>query len=216
MNRPDVGVSVPTDVCEVYDFHEANRVIDVWRELAVKAFDEDGKTSSFALMQALAYAAKAGAKVVNMSWGTETDSDFMRTAMQVAAGQGLILVAAAGNTPSGRPVYPAAYPAVLAVGGVTTDGQPWADSNHGDFVDLSASASATFPVGHDGPPGAYAGTSISSAVVANALARYLNKHPGTKAEVARAALVAALSPAPAGGYGQGILDAAALQRFLGP
>lgn len=42
MNRPDVGVSVPTDVCEVYDFHEANRVIDVGRELAVKAFDEAG------------------------------------------------------------------------------------------------------------------------------------------------------------------------------
>lgn len=42
MNRPDVGVTVPTDVCEVYDFHEANRVIDVGRELAAKAFDAEG------------------------------------------------------------------------------------------------------------------------------------------------------------------------------
>jgi hypothetical protein len=184
--------------------------------VSVRAFDEDGKTSNFAILQALAYAEKAGAKVVNMSWGSETDSDFMRTAMQVAASQGLLLVAAAGNTPSGKSVYPAAYPTVLAVGGVTTDGQPWENSNHGDFVDVSASASATFPIGNDGPPGAYVGTSISSAVVANALARYLNQHPGATAAAATAALQDALSPAPEGGYGKGVLDAAALQRFLAP
>ena len=182
--------------------------------VSIRAFDEDGKTSNFAIMQALAYAEKAGAKVVNMSWGSETDSDFMRTAMQVAANQGLILVAAAGNTPSGKSVYPAAYPTVLAVGGVTTDGRPWENSNHGDFVDVSASAS--FPIGNDGPPGAYVGTSISSAVVANALAQYMNRNPGATSAAALVALQAALSPAPEGGYGKGVLDAAALERFLAP
>lgn len=182
----------------------------------VRTFDEEGKTSNFALLQALAYAAKAGAKVVNMSWGSETDSDFMRTAMQVAADKGLLLVAAAGNAPTGNPVYPAAYPTVIAVGGVNADGQPWENSNHGDFVDLSAAAAATFPVGHNGPAGAYVGTSISSAVVANALAQYLNRHPGATAASAYAALQNALSPSPTTGYGKGVLDAAALRRFLKP
>jgi hypothetical protein len=189
---------------------------DLLPVVSVRTFDEEGKTSNFAILQALAYAAKAGAKVVNMSWGSETDSDFMRTAMQVAANQGLLLVAAAGNTPTGKSVYPAAYPTVIAVGGVTADGQPWKQSNHGDFVDLSASASATFPIGHNGPAGGYVGTSISSAVVANALAQYLNRNPGATAASAFAALKQALSPAPAGGYGNGILDAAALHRFLSP
>mgnify|MGYP003588286031 CR=1 FL=1 len=184
--------------------------------VSVRAFDENGKTSNFAILQALAYAAQAGAKVVNMSWGSETDSEFMRTAMQVAADKGLTLVAAAGNAPTGKPVYPAAYPVVIAVGGVDADGQPWTNSNHGDFVDLSASSSATFPVGHNGPAGDYVGTSISSAVVANALAQYLNRNPGATSAAARAALIQALSPAPAGGYGGGILDAAALRRFLNP
>ena len=184
--------------------------------VAIRAFDENGVTSNFAILQALAYAARAGARVVNMSWGSETDSDFMRTAMQRAADKGLTLVAAAGNAPTGNPVYPAAYSTVVAVGGVTADGQPWANSNHGDFVDLSASASATFPVGSDGSAGAYVGTSISSAVVANALAQYLNQHPGATSAAALAALRQALSPAPAGGYGAGILDAAALRRFLNP
>ena len=184
--------------------------------VAIRAFDENGVTSNFAILQALAYAARAGARVVNMSWGSETDSDFMRTAMQKAADRGLTLVAAAGNAPTGNPVYPAAYSTVVAVGGVTADGQPWANSNHGDFVDLSASASASFPVGNDGPAGAYVGTSISSAVVANALAQYLNQHPGATSAAALAALRQALSPAPAGGYGAGVLDAAALRRFLNP
>ncbi len=184
--------------------------------VSVRAFDEEGKTSNFAIIQALAYVAQAGAKVVNMSWGSETDSDFMRTAMQVAANQGLVLVAAAGNSPTGRPVYPAAYPNVIAVGGVTADGRPWANSNFGDFVAVSAPSTATLPVGHNGPPGAYAGTSISSAVVANALAQYLNRNPRATAGEAWTALQAALSPAPAGGYGGGILDAAALRRLLAP
>ena len=184
--------------------------------VSVRTFDEDGKTSSFAIMQALAYAAKAGAKVVNMSWGSDTDSQFMRTAMQVAANKGLLLVAAAGNEPSGKPVYPAAYPTVIAVGGITADGQPWNNSNHGDFVDLSAPAKATFPIGHNGPAGAYIGTSISSASVANALAQYLNRNPAATPASAFAALKKALSPAPAGGYGTGILDAAALRRFMNP
>ena len=134
----------------------------------------------------------------------------MRTAIQVAAQQGLILVAAAGNEPTGNAVYPAAYSDVIAVGGVGADGQPWGNSNHGAFVDLSAPASATLP------SGSYVGTSISSAAVANALAQYLNQRPGTTVAAARAALAAALSPAPAGGYGAGVLDAAALRRLLNP
>lgn len=178
--------------------------------VSVRAFDEDGKASDFALMQALAYAAKAGAKVVNMSWGSNVDSEFMHAAVRSATGQGLMLVAAAGNEPTGNAVYPAAYPEVIAVGGVGRDGQPWANSNHGDFVNLSASATATLPAG------SYVGTSISSAAVASALAQYLNRHPDATAAAARAALAAALSPAPAGGYGSGILDAAALQRLLNP
>ena len=175
----------------------------------VRTFDEEGKTSNFALLQALAYAAKAGAKVVNMSWGAETDSDFLRTSLQTAYDQGLILVASAGNEPTGKSIYPAAYSTVVAVAGVESDGQIWKNSNYGDFVDLSASATASLPSGN------YAGTSISSAVVANALAQYLNAHPGASRSDALSALESSLSPAPAAGYGKGVLDSAALRRFLG-
>ena len=167
-------------------------------------------------MQALAYAQQAGAKVVNMSWGSPTDSEFLRAAMQIAAGQGMVLVAAAGNEPTGQPVFPAAYPEVIAVGGVSADGQPWQESNHGDFVALSAPAFATLPTNTGGQQNRYVGTSIASAVVANALAQYLNQHPQAQPAEAWRTLQEALSPVPASGYGAGILDAAALQRLLRP
>ncbi len=183
--------------------------------VSVRAFDAEGKTSHFAILQALAYAAQAGARVVNLSWGTGTDSEFLRAAVQKAAARGLLLVAAAGNSPTGQPVYPAAYPEVLAVGAVSAAGAPWGESNHGEFVDLAAPYTAVLPVGHAGPPGRYAGTSISSAAVANALGRYFARHPGATAAAAQAALEQALSPAPAG-YGRGLLDAAALRRLLAP
>ena len=181
---------------------------DVLPLVSIRAFDDDGKTTSFAILQALAYAAKAGAKVVNMSWGSETDSEFLQSALQSAYDQGLILVASAGNEPTGKSIYPAAYSTVVAVAGVEADGTAWKDSNYGDFVDLSASASATLPSGN------YAGTSISSAVVANALAQYMNAHPDATRSDALSALESSLSPAPSAGYGKGILDSAALRRFL--
>lgn len=184
--------------------------------VSVRAFDDEGKTSNFTILQALAYAQQAGAKVVNMSWGSPTDSEFLRAAMQIAAGQGMMLVAAAGNEPTGQPVFPAAYPEVIAVGGVSADGQPWQESNHGDFVALSAPAFATLPTNTGGQQNRYVGTSIASAVVANALAQYLNQHPQAQPAEAWRTLQEALSPVPASGYGAGILDAAALQRLLRP
>ncbi len=176
----------------------------------IRAFDEEGKTSNFAIVQALSYAAEAGAKVVNMSWGSETDSEFMRTAMHMAASRGLTLVAAAGNTPTGTPLYPAAYPDVIAVAAVTANGTPWTSSNRGDFVEVSAPATATFP------EGAFEGTSISSATVAGALARYFNRNPGASPAEALEALRKSLSPPPAEGFGLGVLDAPALLRLLPP
>jgi hypothetical protein len=130
----------------------------------------------------------------------------------------LIVVAAAGNEPTGKAVYPAAYPGVVAVGAVDADGQLWSQSNYGPFISLAAPGTAKFPVGHNGPPGAYAGTSISSAYVTRALSLYLTRHPKATRQEALTALRDALSDAGAAGrdnqYGHGVLDAHALVRLL--
>lgn len=145
--------------------------------ISIRAFDDNGFTSNSALLQGIEYAIQAGAEVLSMSWGTETKSNLLESAVQYAADKGLILVAAAGNTPSGLPVYPAAYKNVIGVGALMPDGSVWKDSNYGDFVTVYAPGLAQMPVGHDGDPGTYAGTSIAAAYVAHQIAEILAASP---------------------------------------
>lgn len=185
---------------------------------AVRAFNDEGQASSFGIMSAVEFAVAQDAEVINMSWGSEHDSEFMENAIRYAQGEGLIVVAAAGNEPTQVPLYPAAYDNVIAVAATEGDGALWANSNYGDFITLAAPGIGSFPIGHEGPPGGYAGTSISSAYVSQALARYIDLNPGATSSQATQALIDALTDAGAAGkdnqYGYGVLDAAAMERLL--
>lgn len=185
--------------------------------LAVRAFDEDGATSNFALMRALQYSIDQGARVVNLSWGTETDSQFVADAIAYAQSKGVVVVAAAGNEPTGSAMYPAAYPGVVAVSALNADGTAWDQSNYGSFVTVSAPGTATFPVGYEGPPGNYAGTSIASAQVSRELALYFSRNPTATASEATRALEGAVTDSGKTGrdpvYGYGALDAEAQSRL---
>lgn len=157
--------------------------------VSIRAFDDNGFTSNSALLQGIDYAIEADARVLSMSWGTETKSQMLESAVQYAADRGLILVAAAGNSPSGVPVYPAAYDTVIGVGALMPDGTVWQDSNHGDFVSIYAPGLADLPVGHDGDPGTYAGTSIATAYAAHQIAKTLAAMPDADTNTLLQALV---------------------------
>jgi hypothetical protein len=155
--------------------------------IPIKIFDEKGYTSNFLVMQSIDFALSRGARVMSLSWGSETKSAFLERALNGANAKGLIIVASAGNEPTGRPVYPAAYESVIGVGAVGPEGKPWDQSNHGDFVKLYAPGFADLPVGYRGDPGPYAGTSISAAFVANLIANMLYWKPdATKQDVLEA------------------------------
>lgn len=183
----------------------------------IKTFDEQGYTSNMDLMRGFRHALEEGGQVVNMSWGTDESSTFMELAVGRALQSGLILVAAAGNEPHGRPLYPAAYNGVISVAAAMENGTPWDQSNYGTHVTMLVPGQAEFPIGHNGPAGSYMGTSISSAYVSHALATYMAANPDSGGEEAVKRLLESLSPNPethSGRYGSGLLDAAALARFL--
>jgi hypothetical protein len=145
--------------------------------IPIRTFDDNGYTTDFNIMAAINFALSNEAKVISLSWGSETRSDFMEKTFAYANDNGLIIVASAGNEPTGRPVYPAAYPSVIGVGALEPHGKTWENSNYGNFVALYAPGFANLPVGHKGDPGLYAGTSISAAFVANTIAIYLSENP---------------------------------------
>ncbi|HMP72902.1 MAG TPA: S8 family serine peptidase [Kiritimatiellia bacterium] len=185
--------------------------------MAIRAFDDNGVTSYFTMMRAIDHAIKEGARVINLSWGSETDSSFLRTTLQYATARGMVAVASAGNEPTGRPVYPAAYPEVISVSALGRDGQPWANSNFGSTVTVTAPGTAAMPVGYQGPPGNYAGTSIASAHASHHIAHYLAANPRANLRAVDAALrqATANTPAPPG-HGYGRLDPEAALLLIGP
>ena len=187
--------------------------------LAVRTFDADGVTSNWDLLRAVGYSIDSGARVVSLSWGTDTPSDFVRDAVVSAQEQGLVVVAAVGNEATGKAEYPAAYDGVIGVAATVPSGATWESSNYGDFVDLAAPGTAQLPVGYNGPPGRYAGTSAATAYTAGLIAQWMTQNPGATSAQAVEALTASLTDAGDPGrdpkYGLGALDANAVSKLLG-
>ncbi len=91
------------------------------------------------IARAIRYAVDHHAGIVNMSLTTE-DTPELRSAVHYAHAHDVVLVAAAGNEAASTdgPIYPAAYPEVIAVSGVDPQGAHVSSSNSGEWVDLAA------------------------------------------------------------------------------
>jgi thermitase len=97
--------------------------------------------SDFDLMaEAIDYAVDQGAGVINISLGNIFKHPRLEAALERAHEEGVIVIAAAGNGTGSIPVYPGAYPSVIAVGGTTMNLRPWEMSSVGPHVAWSAPA----------------------------------------------------------------------------
>ncbi|MBI2062932.1 MAG: S8 family serine peptidase [Candidatus Yanofskybacteria bacterium] len=87
---------------------------------AYKVCGTNGSCYADDIATALRMAADEGAKVVNMSFGSDQESSLIRDAVDYAFSKGSLLVAAAGNDgPFPDSIdYPAAYASVVAVGAI--------------------------------------------------------------------------------------------------
>ena len=101
-------------------------------------------------------------EVVNMSLAGPPNR-LLEKALERAAAQGIIVMAAAGNGgPVARPVYPAAYESVVAVTAVDTTQQVFRLANRGDYLALAAPG---VDLRHARPGGGYAASSGTSFAV---------------------------------------------------
>jgi hypothetical protein len=108
-----------------------------------QAVGTDGFGTEVDVAEAIFLAAKEGAAVVNVSLGVNTVDDEPPVALRAAVEAvsrlfpGTLIVASAGNQGEARPMYPAAFKQVVAVGALRDDGQPTSWSNRGFWVDCS-------------------------------------------------------------------------------
>jgi hypothetical protein len=161
--------------------------------VAVKAFDEEGFVSAFDFARSTEFAAAQDAKVMSLSWGSPQDSRFLKEAVAHAGRLGMTVVAAAGNEPTGKAMYPAAYDAVIGVGALAPSGKRWDSSNFGEHVAVYAPGFAAFDSDGDGiSDEAFAGTSVSTAFVSHLIAGLLSQQP----EMTREQVIQELSTMP--------------------
>jgi len=87
---------------------------------------------------AIVYAADRNARVINMSFGADSYSQFEQNAVTYAYNAGVTLVAAAGNDNEERVIYPAGYANVIGVSATDAANNKAYYSSFGSHVDLAA------------------------------------------------------------------------------
>jgi len=119
--------------------------------LPIQVLRADGTGSGSDVAAGIVYAARHGAKVINLSLGSSAPSATVRSAVRRATELGSLVVAAAGNSGSSAPHYPAFEKETVAVGASTPADERADFSNYdASWVDLAApgtSIVSTFPLG---------------------------------------------------------------------
>ena len=188
--------------------------------LVLRATDTDGVGTDSAVAEAVLEAAEAGARIINLSLGTQTVDDegplALRVALETLFEQhpDVLVVAAAGNYGDTRPCWPAAFaeefPGVVSVGGLTPSGvgAPW--SSHGPWVRCAAVGEgvvSTYVIGTEDvrvedPPDTFGpdswatwtGTSFAAPQIAGAVARRCQEKPELTPREALEPLLAGATP----------------------
>lgn len=144
--------------------------------MPIKALEADGTGGEAKLGEGIRYAVDHGAKIVVLSLGLNRYSDYLSGIVRYAEEKNVLLVAAAGN--EGTSVkYPAAYPSVLAVGGVTADKRADHNSNFGPELDIVAPWDV-FTTALGGGYEHMNGSSMAAPQVAGVAALVWGKYPG--------------------------------------
>lgn len=228
----DPDVSPPTDRLEAYSHGtRAAGLIAAVAEAAtprgqppiieiipVKCLsDQAGKNYLMDAYKAVEYALRAGADVINCSWGGGPLGEKEKAILAEARKKGVLVIASAGNFSTEAPQFPAAAPGVFAVAALDSSGRKYAKSNYGAHVSLSApgenlrSPSAASDTSYE----LFSGTSASAPLVSAVAALGLRARPGLSPRELEGRLAnsaASLDPRDAryaGKLGAGKLDAGA-------
>jgi len=104
---------------------------------AVKVMDSRGSGMSSWIADGIMACVAAGAKVINLSLGSDRPDQLIHRAVVAARDSGVVVVAAAGNS-GGSVGYPAAYPEAIAISSINRSGQLSSFSSRGLSVDFAA------------------------------------------------------------------------------
>jgi Subtilase family len=182
--------------------------------LAVRAFDDAAgiaKGTSMAVYEGLQWAADNGARVINMSFSGPPHPMLQRL-LAAAYDKGIVLIAAAGNAgPQAEPLYPAAYPDVIAVTAIDSKNQLFKMANRGRHIAVAAPGVDILALAPDDAYQLATGTSIAAAHVSAIAALLLERKPSLKPSDIRSVLISTAKllgpPRADSDFGAGLVNA---------
>ncbi|MEO0196170.1 MAG: S8 family serine peptidase [candidate division WOR-3 bacterium] len=171
---------------------------------SARALDESGSgTSTWIANAILGSSTYSRIRVINMSLGSSSPSSLIQAACDTAWNRGKLLIAASGNNGSYGISYPAAFPSVVAVGSIGTDGYSFylaPYSNYGPEQELTAPGGdnntgycilSTLPMNSYGDIGSgcsWVGTSMAAPHVSGVAALVFSRNPSLTNSAVRSIL----------------------------
>lgn len=131
-----------------------------------KVLDDDGFGYYSWIADGIIWATDNGAKVINMSIGGSQSSQALQDAINYAWSKDVVVVAAAGNSSTSSPSYPAYFTNVIAVAATDQSDKKASFSNFGFWVDVAAPGVSIYSTYDGGGYGNMSGTSMASPMTA--------------------------------------------------
>lgn len=135
-----------------------------------KVLGDDGSGYYSWIANGIVWAADQGAQVINLSLGGSSSSLALQDAINYAWSKGVVIVAAAGNSNSSSPNYPAYYTNAIAVAATDSNDKKASFSNYGSWVDVAAPGTSIYSTYKGNSYATLSGTSMASPFTAGAAA----------------------------------------------
>ncbi|KKT42284.1 MAG: hypothetical protein UW30_C0001G0009 [Candidatus Giovannonibacteria bacterium GW2011_GWA2_44_13b] len=145
---------------------------------AIKVLDRNGSGYTSDVISGIGWAVSNGIQVINMSLGCACDTVALHNAVINAVNNGVVVVAAAGNSATSPVIYPAAYPEVIAVSATDSNDNLASWSARGPEIDVSAPGVSIYSTYKGTSYKTLSGTSMASPHVAGSAALVLSTPVG--------------------------------------
>lgn len=143
---------------------------------AVKVLNKDGRGDLSDIIKGVRWAIQKDVDIINISIGTDQDSQTFRKVLAEAEEKGILVVASSGNENKNTIRYPASYDNVIAVGAIDENKNLADFSNFGTGlnivapgVNITSTYNNSYAIGE--------GTSMAAPFVTGLLALYKNAYP---------------------------------------
>jgi|GEM_PF-1428432 len=187
--------------------------------IPIKVLDDEGQGVNLWIYDGILHAIEMESDVINISFGSTSHSQLIKSAMDLAEEEGIVVVAATGNDGIEGLQYPAAYPTVLSVGSVNPQGIRSVFSNYGEGLDLMASGEGIYSTVLQGKYQFRTGTSMAAPQVSGIVGLVRSIQPDMSPAEIRALLRQNTSQGESydvHNYGQGVLNSFEALKTLVP